>query len=100
MDLHALVLDLHRPGSGLGYVYRCLDQVMHDLELEELVLVVDNAVLGRQVFWPSSGTLGRLTIDQLRAGPGLYARPDRVGADDAEVITALCEMAIGRELHA
>jgi diguanylate cyclase (GGDEF)-like protein len=93
-----LVRELARPNaSGIGILYRALDDVVAYYGLDDAVLVIDEPGLGRQVF-----RAGRQPLDDgsdvlLEAGTGLYTEPQVRELDDVLVID-VCLIALRLDL--
>jgi diguanylate cyclase (GGDEF)-like protein len=91
-----LVEQLANAPSGVGFIGNCLDRLVEDLGLRSAVAVVDDGMLGLQLFnagrrpfdlaWPPSAALDR--------GPGIHTDPTIVdGIDDLAAIAQLCNVA-------
>jgi diguanylate cyclase (GGDEF)-like protein len=94
--LRELIEELAVAPSGVGYITRCLDRLITDYGLRTAVVVVDDAVLGLQLFnagrrpfdltWSPSEVLAR--------GPGIHTEPTIVDdADELAAIGQLCTVA-------
>jgi diguanylate cyclase (GGDEF)-like protein len=87
----------HASASGIGVLYRALDEVVEYLGVEDAVLVVDEAGLGRQVFRAGRKPLENGALEVLEWGTGLYFEPDVPAFDDAFVVN-LCLIALRLDL--
>lgn len=92
-----LVRELARPdASGIGILYRALDDVVAYYGLDDAILVIDEPGLGRQIF-----RTGRQPLDDgsviLEAGTGLYTEPQERDVDDGLVLD-LCMIALRLDL--
>ena len=81
--------------SGIALIYRALDALVSEFELEDAAIVVDEPGLGRQVF-----RAGRRPFDEddealLEAPAGLYTEPSFDDHDfDRDLVMSLCVLAI------
>ena len=82
--------------TGIEFVYRSLDRLRARLGAEDLVAVIDEPVLGRQVF-----RAGRQPIDTewtrrlVTSGPpGVHALPDDVDPIVSDAVSHLCAVAL------
>jgi diguanylate cyclase (GGDEF)-like protein len=90
-----LVAELTQNDSGLALIYRALDALVEEFELEDAAIVIEEQGLGRQVF-----RAGRRPFDEddealLEAPAGLYTEPafdDR--QFDRDLIVSLCVLAL------
>ena len=95
--VHELTGELAAAGSGVGFVARCLDLLVQRLGLRDAFAVLQDPVLGAQLF-----TAGRRPLpfdaapsELLARGIGIHTDPtvlDR--ADDLEAVRNLCEVAL------
>jgi diguanylate cyclase (GGDEF)-like protein len=94
--LASLVEELAAAPSGVGFISGALDRLIGHWELRGAVAVVDDSMLGLQLFtagrrpldlsWPPSSVLGR--------GPGIHTDPTVVdGADELAAVAHLCAVA-------
>lgn len=90
-----LAADLAANESGLGIIYRALDGLVAQHELDDAAIVIDEPNLGRQVF-----RAGRRVLDEedealLNAPAGLYTEP-ALPADsaDRDFVTSMCVLAL------
>jgi diguanylate cyclase (GGDEF)-like protein len=81
--------------SGIALIYRALDALVSEFELEDAAIVVEEPGLGRQVF-----RAGRKPFDEddealLEAPAGLYTEPPFDDHDfDRDLVMSLCVLAI------
>lgn len=68
---------LVRARSGISFIYSCLSWVAHRWELDDALLVVDDATFGRQVFRLDRGAVEGPWATRLafEGEPGLHTRP-------------------------
>ena len=96
-DVLAIVADgLASTETGVEFVYRSLDQLRDRLGADDLVAVLDEPHLGRQVF-----RAGRRPVDDewsrrlVKAGaPGVHALPDPVDPIVSSAVVHLCSVAL------
>jgi diguanylate cyclase (GGDEF)-like protein len=90
-----LAAELAQHESGLALIYRALDALVGEFELEDAAIVVDEPGLGRQVF-----RAGRRPFDEddealLEAPAGLYTEPPFDDHQfDRDLIVSLCVLAL------
>lgn len=96
----ALVDELPLADSGVAFVYRALAAVVEHFELDDAVLVLDDAVTGRQVFRHGGRPLAQEWSEAvlLRGSPGLYTRPGKVAAEVARTVVGLSIAALRYDL--
>ena len=75
VDTYPSVVEAARSGSGLGTVYRALDELVELYALEDAAVVVDVPGFGRQVLHAGRAPLGDDEHGLHAAEPGLYLRP-------------------------
>src|SRR5687768_9436278 len=90
--LPGLVGALADAPSGVGFIAEALDRLVTEWELRSAVAVIDDAMLGLQLFtpgrrpldlsWPPSAVLSR--------GPGIHTDPTVV--DEAEELAAIAQL--------
>jgi diguanylate cyclase (GGDEF)-like protein len=96
---NALVDDLSGGVSGIAFVYRSLDRIVHGYDLADAVIVIDEAGLGRQVFRAGRETLTNDDLALLDAEPGVYTDPPlEPGRIDAGAFMSLCSVALQLDL--
>lgn len=101
MLLRSLVTaDLAAAESGVEFVYRSLDRMQRRAGADDVVLVIDQPPLGRQVFRGS-----RLPIETRWANdiachgaPGVHAIPDPIGEQIGESVLQLCVLALALDV--
>jgi diguanylate cyclase (GGDEF)-like protein len=81
--------------SGIALIYRALDALVAQFELEDAAVVLEEAGLGKQVFCAGRRPLGATDEELLVAAPGLYTQPalDDDGFDRTLILT-LCALAL------
>jgi len=81
--------------SGIALIYKALDALVEQFELDDAAVVIEEPTLGRQVFRAGRRPLGLDDEELLVSPPGLYTRP---GLDDQSfdrsVLQALCVLAL------
>jgi diguanylate cyclase (GGDEF)-like protein len=99
---HEVVADLvdelsHTSASGLGVLYRALDEIVALLGVEDATLVIDEPGLGRQVFRAGRKPLDNGALELLEWGTGLYLEPEAPAFDETLVVN-LCLIALRLDL--
>ncbi len=81
--------------SGVRFIYRCLESVASRAGTDDLLLVLDDPAVGRQVFRPGRRPLeGSDMLHMAMFGPqGLHSSRPLDGAEAAEVVS-LCAVAL------
>jgi len=81
--------------SGIALIYRALDALVAQYELEDAAVVLEEVGLGRQVFCSGRRPLGPADEELLTAEPGLYTQPaiENHGFDRT-LILSLCALAL------
>ncbi|MEY2451096.1 MAG: hypothetical protein QOD92_670 [Acidimicrobiaceae bacterium] len=92
-----LVNELSASPSGVAFIASCLDRLVATWDLKEAHVVLNDAVLGLQLF--NAGRrpfeLDRLPSGVLNRGTGIHTEPTLVDeADDIDAIARLCEVAL------
>jgi diguanylate cyclase (GGDEF)-like protein len=92
-----LVNELSVSPSGVAFIASCLDRLVAAWDLREAQAVLNDAVLGLQLF--NAGRrpfeLDRLPSGILNRGTGIHTDPTMVDeADDLDAIARLCEVAL------
>jgi diguanylate cyclase (GGDEF)-like protein len=92
-----LVNELSASPSGVAFIASCLDRLVAAWDLKEAHVVLNDAVLGLQLF--NAGRrpfeLDRLPSGVLSRGTGIHTEPTLVEeADDLDAIARLCEVAL------
>lgn len=95
--LHAAAMDALRAESGLRWIHRWLQGLKAAQDLDDVVLIFHDPLLGRQVFragrHPFRGEWA--TRIALQGEPGLYTLPARrTDANDVALVIRLCSMAL------
>ncbi len=94
-----LAAELAQNESGLALIYRALDALVAEFDLEDAAIVVDEPGLGRQVF-----RAGRRPFDEddealLEAPAGLYTEPPfEEHQFDRDLIVSLCVLALRMDM--
>jgi len=97
-----LVADLvgelsHTTASGIGVLYRALDEVVAYLGVDDAILVIDEPGLGRQVFRAGRRPLENGAMELLEWGTGIYLRPE-IPAFDTTLVVNVCLIALRLDL--
>jgi diguanylate cyclase (GGDEF)-like protein len=81
--------------SGIALIYKALDALVDQFELDDAAVVIDEPGLGRQVFCAGRRPLGAEDEELLVSAPGLYTRPalDNHGFDRS-LMLSLCVLAL------
>lgn len=81
--------------SGIALIYKVLDALIEEFELDDAAVVVEEPNLGRQVFCAGRRPLGTDDEELLVSAPGLYTRPalDDHTFDRSMMLT-LCVLAL------
>jgi diguanylate cyclase (GGDEF)-like protein len=90
-----LALEVASTESGIGLIYRTLDALVAQFDLEDAAVVLEEPGLGRQVFCAGRRPLGPGDEELLVAAPGLYTQPalENHGFDRTLMLT-LCALAL------
>ena len=81
--------------SGISLVYRTLDALVEQFELEDAAVVLDEPGLGRQIFRAGRKPLDTADEALLEAEPGLYTeRPLDEPDFDRALVLSLCTLAL------
>lgn len=86
--------------SGIGLIYRALDALVAQYQLDDAAVVVEEHGIGRQVF-----RAGRRPLDDddevlLAAPPGLYTEPTLEGhAFDRSLVLSICVLALRLDMQ-
>jgi diguanylate cyclase (GGDEF)-like protein len=90
-----LAAEVAEAESGIAVIYRALDALVTQFDLEDAAVVVDDRGLGRQVFCAGRRPLGAADEELLDAPAGLYTRPALENHTfDRSVLLSLCELAL------
>lgn len=81
--------------SGIALIYKALDSLVEQFELDDAAVVIEEASLGSQVFRAGRRPLGADDEELLVSAPGLYTRPalDDYSFDRSLLLT-LCVLAL------
>jgi diguanylate cyclase (GGDEF)-like protein len=81
--------------SGLALIYRALEALVEQFDLDDAAVVVEEPTLGRQVFCADRRPLRADDEELLVSPPGLYTRPALDDLTfDRSLLLALCAMAL------
>ncbi len=91
-----LAADLAANESGLAIIYRALDALVAEHDLEDAAIVIDEPNIGRQVFRAGRRVLDADDEALLVAPSGLYTEPALPDEDliEGDLITSLCVLAL------
>lgn len=91
-----LLTDLLKTSSGIEFIYNTLDRFTEHEQLRDAAIVVDDALVGRQVFRAGrrSPVGNALAFDPLEAAQGLYTEAGPTSPIISEIITSLCLVAL------
>ena len=94
--LAELAADLQASESGLEFVYRCLDRVVTEAQLQDAVIVIDRPPLGRQAFRAGRRPLdGGWAEEVALGGPvGLHTDPPLDDGSQLDAATDLVAVAL------
>jgi diguanylate cyclase (GGDEF)-like protein len=81
--------------SGIALIYKALDALVAEFELDDAAVVIEELGLGRQVFCAGRRPLGLEDEELLVSPPGLYTQPalDNHGFDRS-LMLSLCVLAL------
>jgi diguanylate cyclase (GGDEF)-like protein len=81
--------------SGIALIYKALDSLVEQFDLDDAAVVIEEASLGQQVFCAGRRPLGVDDEELLVSAPGLYTRPalDDLTFDRSMMLT-LCVLAL------
>src|SRR5262249_15879580 len=80
--------------SGLALIYKALDALVEQYELDDAAVVIEEPTLGRQVFRAGRRPLGLDAEQLLVSPPGLYSRPALDPSFDRSILLSLCVLAL------
>jgi diguanylate cyclase (GGDEF)-like protein len=81
--------------SGIALIYRALDALVEQFELDDAAVVLDEPGLGRQVFCAGRRPLGPDDEELLGTSPGLYTQPALENHGfDRSLMLSLCVLAL------
>jgi diguanylate cyclase (GGDEF)-like protein len=94
-----LVAELATNESGIGVIYRALDNLVEHFQLRDAAVVIDEPGLGRQIFTAGRRPLEDEEEELLAAEPGLYTDPVLEPEQfDAALLTSLCVVSLRLDL--
>ena len=94
-----LLADLTSDSPGIGVVYKALHELVDENHLEDAVLVVEEAGLGKQVFTHDRRPLIGADEQYLDFDPGLYTTPAiSMSEEEALTISRLCAVGLRIDL--
>ncbi|MGH8984790.1 MAG: GGDEF domain-containing protein [Acidimicrobiia bacterium] len=101
-DVHEIVAELvdelsQASASGIGVLYRALDEIVESLGVDDAILVINEPGPGRQVFRAGRKPLENGAEELLEWGTGLYLEPEAPAFDDTLVVN-LCLIALRLDL--
>jgi hypothetical protein len=80
--------------SGIALIYRALDALVEQFELDDAAVVLEEPGLGRQVFCAGRRPLGPDDEELLTSPPGLYTQPALENHTfDRSLMLSLCFLA-------
>ena len=81
--------------SGIALIYRSLDALVAQFDLEDAAVVLEERQIGRQIFCAGRRPLGAADDELLVAPPGLYTQPALEQDDfDRSLMLSLCVLAL------
>jgi diguanylate cyclase (GGDEF)-like protein len=81
--------------SGIGLIYKALDALVDQFELDDAAVVIEESGLGRQVFCAGRRPLGIEDEELLVSPPGLYTQPALENHGfDRSLMLSLCVLAL------
>jgi diguanylate cyclase (GGDEF)-like protein len=81
--------------SGIALIYRSLDALVAQFDLEDAAVVLEERQIGRQIFCAGRRPLGVADDELLVAPPGLYTQPALEQDDfDRSLMLSLCVLAL------
>jgi diguanylate cyclase (GGDEF)-like protein len=81
--------------SGIALIYRSLDALVAQFDLEDAAVVLEERQIGRQIFCAGRRPLGPADDELLVAPPGLYTQPALEQDDfDRSLMLSLCVLAL------
>jgi diguanylate cyclase (GGDEF)-like protein len=81
--------------SGIALIYKALDALVDQFELDDAAVVIDEPGLGRQVFCAGRRPLGAEDEELLVSPPGLYTQPALENHGfDRSMMLSLCVLAL------
>jgi diguanylate cyclase (GGDEF)-like protein len=90
-----LLATIAKTDSGIALIYRSLDALVAQFELEDAAVVLEERQIGRQIFCAGRRPLGPADDELLIAPPGLYTQPALEQDDfDRSLMLSLCVLAL------
>jgi len=80
--------------SGIALIYKALDALVGQFDLDDAAVVIEEASLGQQVFCAGRRPLGADDEELLVSAPGLYTRPALDETFDRSMLLTLCVLAL------
>ena len=97
--IDALALELATAASGIAFVYRALDRLAAIGHGQDVVLVVDEPTMGRQVFRSRRRPPWEARVaDLAHVAPGIYIDGQALDAPVAATVSQLCVVALRMDL--
>ena len=90
-----LLATIAKTDSGIALIYRSLDALVAQFDLEDAAVVLEERQIGRQIFTAGRRPLGPTDDELLVAPPGLYTQPALEQDDfDRSLMLSLCVLAL------
>jgi diguanylate cyclase (GGDEF)-like protein len=90
-----LLATIAKTDSGIALIYRSLDALVAQFDLEDAAVVLEERQIGRQIFCAGRRPLGPSDDELLVAPPGLYTQPALEQDDfDRSLMLSLCVLAL------
>src|SRR5260370_27572608 len=90
-----LLATIAKTDSGIALIYRSLDALVAQFDLEDAAVVLEERQIGRQIFCAGRRPLGLADDELLLAPPGLYTQPALEQDDfDRSLLLSLCVLAL------
>ena len=90
-----LLATIANTDSGIALIYRSLDALVEQFDLEDAAVVLEERQIGRQIFCAGRRPLGVADDELLLAPPGLYTQPALEQDDfDRSLMLSLCVLAL------
>ncbi|HEX9969854.1 MAG TPA: GGDEF domain-containing protein, partial [Acidimicrobiales bacterium] len=96
--LDALAAELATASSGVSFIYRALERLGHAGGWDDVVLVLEEPSVGRQVFRSRRRPPWEAPLDLRDAEPGVYADGRPVDPSTAATTLPLCAVALRMDL--
>jgi diguanylate cyclase (GGDEF)-like protein len=97
-SLDALATELATATSGISFIYRAMDRLASVGRWDDIVLVLEEPSVGRQVFRSRRRPPWEVPLDLREAEPGLYADGNPVDPSLAATTLRLCAVALRMDL--